>query len=55
MEVLIMKCVKRIEADGETKGKVIRVKNETAWNLVHNTSLWKYTCKQEWKDGGRKR
>ena len=50
-----MKCVKRIENDGETKGKVIRVSNEKAWDMVHKSSLWKYTCKKEWKDGGRKR
>ena len=50
MEVFKMKCVKR-----EGDNKVIRVKNETAWNMVHNTSLWKYVCKREWKEGGRKR
>ena len=55
MEVLIMKCVKRIENDGETKGKVIRVTDEKAWDMVHKSSLWKYTCKKEWKDRGRKR
>ena len=50
-----MKCIKRIESDEETKGKVIRVSNERAFQLVHKTSLWQYTCKKEWKDGGRKR
>ena len=50
-----MKCIKRIESDGETEGKVIRVSNDKAFKLVHETSMWKYTCKQEWKEGGRKR
>ena len=50
-----MKCIKRIENDGETEGKVIRVSNEKAFKLVHETSLWRYTNKKEWKDGGRKR
>ena len=55
MEVFIMKCIKRVESDGESKGKVIRVTNEKAWDMVHKTSLWKYTNKREWKEGGRKR
>jgi len=50
-----MKCIKRVESDGESKGKVIRVTNEEAWNRVHKTSLWVYTNKREWKEGGRKR
>ena len=50
-----MKCIKRIESDGESKDKVIRVSNEDAWNRVHKTSLWVYTNKREWKEGGRKR
>ena len=50
-----MKCIKRIESDGESESKVIRVTDEKAWSLVHETSMWQYTCKKEWKDGGRKR
>lgn len=47
-----MKCVKRIDSENS---KVIRVSNHKAEQLVNRTSLWKYTNKQEWKDGGRKR
>jgi hypothetical protein len=47
-----MKCVKKIDSEN---GKVIRVTNQKAYELVHKTSLWKYTNKKEWKDGGRKR
>ena len=50
-----MKCVKRIDQDGDAESKVIRVKNEKAWDMVNKTSLWKYTNKTEWKEGGRKR
>ena len=47
-----MKCIKRIDSESD---KVIRVSNKKAWKLVKETSLWKYTNKKEWKEGGRKR
>jgi hypothetical protein len=53
MEVIIMKCVKRI--DSVDKSEVIRVSDDKANKLVKWTSLWQYTNKKEWKEGGRKR